>query len=203
MRAPTEYATLQAPVSDESRLTYGGDLTYDWNDDRQDGTWMYWQAVRQFGDDGEWTGVYTPGAWWSIDDGALGSLLAAPPSGIHPVFGPTSSYWWPLTDRLQDPAAVTTRLLDLPVALVRHGRTYGLGLTGGGQQLSWHLAYAAVRCGFLPWFGLELHQDRWETGVSLVGADVAAVVRDALIERYEREGTTPGRLERVRAWGRE
>lgn len=205
MRTPINYADLQVPVADESRITHWSTLPFDWNDDRMSYTWMFWQPTRQCGDDGEWTGVYTPGAWWSTEGDTLGPLVSEPPRGVHPPTGPVSSYWWPLMDgRLLEPAETAARLLDLPVALVRHGETYGLCLTGGGQTMSWHLAYAAIRCGFLPWDGLNLHSESWEHGIALVGAGRATVVWDALRERYTRpETASPDRLARMSGWGLE
>lgn len=203
MSSTDELATLRYPVTDDAQRVDWETLNPDWDGDGLDGTWMYWQPFRAFGDDGECTGVYSPGAWWETNDRRVVGLSEFAPSGVHPPTGPITMRWWPLTDGpVPQPEDVAARLQDLPVALVRVGQVTGLSLTGAGMDLGWHLAYAAILCGFLPWSGLRLHTGRWRSAVDLIGHGPAVVVRAALIERLERDGTWADALADVRAWGR-
>lgn len=71
------------------------------------------------------------------------------------VEGPGMSYWYPLprndysTGELRWMAEA---IVDLPLCLVYldHEGKYGLALTGGGMDLSWEIAEAYIRLGYLP-----------------------------------------------------
>lgn len=68
--------------------------------------------------------------------------------------GPMMNYSYPLPDLRRvgdDPAEAASRIRDLPLCVVvfRDG-SYALALTGGGMDLSWEIAEAFTRLGFLP-----------------------------------------------------
>jgi hypothetical protein len=101
--------------------------------------------------------------------------------------GPMMSFYWPLGRLLPlgDAARTASAMRDQSVCLVQVDETFGVALTGGGMDLSWHLAAAAVAAGFLPWAGLSL--DNWEYGIATVGEAWAKRVRLAVKYRLQAE----------------
>jgi len=69
--------------------------------------------------------------------------------------GPLMSSYWPC--QIDDLEAAAVLLKDLPLVPVQFsdGKT-GIALTGGGMDLSWEIARAYVRLGYLPPFDLRL-----------------------------------------------
>lgn len=69
--------------------------------------------------------------------------------------GPMMNTFWPLP-AVEDAEEMAEALVGLPVCLVNIGvgpedeDEWGLALTGGGMDLSWELAEAYMRCGYLP-----------------------------------------------------
>lgn len=100
--------------------------------------------------------------------------------------GPMMNFWWPLSSglrfRSEEDAAFELRHLN--VCLVRVDETYGVALTGGGMDLSWDLAAAAVALGYHPWSGLSISQggskSTWDYGVATIGEQHARRVRASL-----------------------
>jgi hypothetical protein len=67
---------------------------------------------------------------------------------------PVMNYHYPLPDttlRVGDEYAAAEAIRDLPLCLVRFGDgSLSLALTGGGMDLSWEIAEAFTRLGYLP-----------------------------------------------------
>ena len=75
--------------------------------------------------------------------------------------GPMIHYWWHLPEYRGNALTDCLKLVDLPVCIVENlseevsvEESYGLALTGGGMDLSWELAEAYMRLGYLPPFRL-------------------------------------------------
>jgi len=167
-------------------------IHYNWIDEVEDGepTWNFWEA---FGEDNRLvysseTGGVTqftkaeatrPLSYQPFEDGYDGEEVLPE--------GPMRSFYWPLGTLLSlgDEDRTASAMRDLSVCLVKVDDTYGIALTGGGMDLSWHLAAAAVAAGFLPWTGLSL--DNWEYGISTVGEAWAKRVRLAVKYRLQAE----------------
>jgi hypothetical protein len=65
--------------------------------------------------------------------------------------GPMMSYFYPLPERDSHDQSSAERIADLPLCIVtfEDGGT-ALALTGGGMDLSWEIAEAFMRLGYLP-----------------------------------------------------
>jgi hypothetical protein len=101
--------------------------------------------------------------------------------------GPMMSFYWPLGTSLplDDPARTASAMRGLSVCLVQVDEVYGVALTGGGMDLSWVLAAAAVSAGFLPW--QELSLDNWDYGCATAGETWAKRIRVAVKYRLQAE----------------
>lgn len=84
-----------------------------------------------------------------IDEGDWDRLFGASPaySGAE---GPAMSYLYPLDAVSQNPIEAAYRLRRLPLCVVERDDTWGLALTGGGQDLSWEIAAAYMLLDQLP-----------------------------------------------------
>jgi len=165
------------------------DWTNAWDEAEQESRYAFWEA---FGENNQLV--------YSSDSGAVTQFSKTEPTremtyqpyedgsydGEYPE-GPMMSAYWPLGTLLPlgDPARTASAMRDLSVCLVQVDEVYGVALTGGGMDLSWHLASAAVAAGFLPWAGLSL--DNWEYGISTVGSAWARRVRTAVKYRLAAE----------------
>lgn len=70
--------------------------------------------------------------------------------------GPMMNSLYPL--ELDDAEGAARAIVDLPLVVVTDGRgeVLGLALTGGGMDMSWDIAEAYMRLGYLPPVGLRL-----------------------------------------------
>lgn len=160
-----------------------------WDEEAQESRYAFWEA---FGETNQLV--------YASDSGAVTQFSKTEPTremshqpyedgsydGEYPD-GPMMSFYWPLGELLPlgDPARTASAMRDLSTCLVQVDEVYGIALTGGGMDLSWHLASAAVAAGFLPWSGLSL--DNWEYGLSTVGEAWAKRVRLAVKYRLQAE----------------
>jgi hypothetical protein len=77
--------------------------------------------------------------------------------------GPMMNSYWPLGQRV-DPQEAARDIRNLPLCVVEFGEAmqdrgapgYALALTGGGTDLSWEIAEAYIRLGYLPPVALGL-----------------------------------------------
>ena len=77
--------------------------------------------------------------------------------------GPMMNFYWPL-GRSVDPQEAARDIRRLPLCVVEFGEAmidrgapeYALALTGGGTDLSWEIAEAYIRLGYLPPVALDL-----------------------------------------------
>ena len=75
-------------------------------------------------------------------------------TGYQQAEGPMMNYWYPIgSDYVDDVEAWASAIVDLPLCAVVVDGVAGLALTGGGMNLSWEIAEAFIRCGFLPPLG--------------------------------------------------
>lgn len=106
--------------------------------------------------------------------------------------GPMMNFYWPLgVYPRHTPEEMAWLVRDFNVCIVRVGDEYGIALTGGGMDLSWHLAAAAVAVGYTPWRELSVSQgspeSTWRYGVSEIGRPWAQRVKLAIRYRIKTE----------------
>lgn len=175
---------LYWPCSDEPADFDWSDA---WDDSEQDTRYEFWETVP---DDDQL--IYSSGSGSALRFTKAGTLAAAQEhengyEGEAPE-GPLMNGYWPLTSgnlpNDWEPEQVAMRIRHLSVCLVLVDDQYGLALTGGGMDLRWNLAAAAIGAGFLPWSALRLHD--WSYGVSTVGLPWARRVRAAVRYRLQR-----------------
>ncbi len=102
----------------------------------------YKEATRQDDDD------LTPLDAHALSDDELWALERL---DVDSAEGPMMNYWYPCPVVEDDPEAAALAIGDLPLCVVEiDGEGWGLGLTGGGMDLSWEIAEAFCRLGQLP-----------------------------------------------------
>lgn len=82
-----------------------------------------------------------------IDEAEWNELFDEDPS-MYGVEGPRMSYFYPIDGELS--AADAVKLVDMSLCVVDYDGTWGLALTGGGMDMSWHIIAAFVALGMLP-----------------------------------------------------
>jgi hypothetical protein len=72
--------------------------------------------------------------------------------------GPMMNYFWPVVNDADGRSGAdwAVWLTDVPLCVVQLGDELGLGLTGGGMDLSWEIAQAYIALGYYPPTTLEL-----------------------------------------------
>jgi hypothetical protein len=126
--------------------------------------------------------------------------------GVEKPDGPMMNFYWPLGDSPRhDPVTMAWLVRDFNVCIVQVGDEYGIALTGGGMDLSWDLAAAAVAVGYAPWRQLRLSQgspeSTWDYGIHEVGRKWAKRVRNALRHRIRAEQFQLARqADEMKAW---
>jgi hypothetical protein len=190
---------LYFPTSEEAIL-------HRWDDHNEEGepTCTFWEAEKLEPRQG--VAVYASDSGWSRWS-LRGEELEGDyePKDLY-AEGPMMNYFWPLSSCLRDePEQAAIRLLGLPVVLAESDDVYGVALAGGGMDLTWSLAAAAVALGYYPWMGLPLSQgsakSTWEYGVSTVGEQHAKRVRAARRRRLQIAKAENAReLSRVGEW---
>lgn len=136
--------------------------------------------------------VYASSSGWSRVSRRTGNVLDEDyePVNLDTPGGPVSYTWWPMTTSLRhmDEFDAAVRLKDLNSCLILDNESlYGIGLTGGGMDMSWTIAASFIALGFFPPTGLRIWQgspsSTWQYGVSTVGEPWAKRVRAALRRR--------------------
>jgi hypothetical protein len=81
--------------------------------------------------------------------------------GVYGAEGPMMSWYWAIEDDADDfdenkLAEMAALIKDLPLCAIWLDGTLGVALTGGGMDLSWHIAEAFIRLGWFPPSSLTL-----------------------------------------------
>lgn len=66
--------------------------------------------------------------------------------------GPMMNYFYPLPSLREGIDAAALAIVDLPLCVVEVDGEQGLALTGGGMDLTWEIAEAHMRLGYVPPF---------------------------------------------------
>lgn len=155
------------------------DWTNVWDEETQDSRYEYWEATPD-----NRNIVYHSGSGTGLVFTSHGELAVRQPYELsfeeEAPEGPLMSGHWVLGEYLRsdlDVDLIAWRMRSLSVCLVKVDEQFGVALTGGGMNLSWHLAAGAIAAGYFPWPGLEL--DSWEWGLSTVGPVWAKRIRAA------------------------
>lgn len=142
-RVPTAEIHPQELYGDAIAVT---PVARDWGDDFNpnpdpDSGWTYYEAIRL--DDGRVTD----------GDGYIACSTADDDQAIEDRrTGPMMNYAYPLPGYRGDPDQDAREIVDLPLCIVRDAGEDAdyLALTGGGMDLSWEIAEAYMRLGYLP-----------------------------------------------------
>lgn len=190
-------------------------VDFDWdaqpqNEEYDQDSWAYWEHdvepnVRRLknvifdSELGQYVRVTAKGEVVDDDEHDLGQ-----PVMDGPTEGPMMNFYWPLGSYPRmSPMEMAWAVRHWNVCIVRVGDEYGIALTGGGMDLSWHLAAAAVAVGYAPWRQLPLGwgETDWEYGIATVGKMTAKRVRNALRYRLRTElGQVARSLRDVQGW---
>ncbi len=119
---------------------------YSWGDHIDE--WVPFEAVRCDG----CQRINTDGSEYCPACKALGKTVDLPTAE-----GPMMDYYYGLPGFGTDPETASRTIADLPLCLVHFPEldTWGLALTGGGMDLSWEIAEAYLRLGYVPPFHLS------------------------------------------------
>lgn len=140
------------------------------------------------------------------------------PEGVERPDGPMMNYIWPLDGDLADPVGIAAAIglsntalvwvndpSDFDPDLPQRDAYWGIGLVGGGMDLSWDVASAFVEAGYFPPDELTINQgspeSTWRYGVSQIGATAARKVKRALTVRLKNRALVlKYNLKAVGAW---
>lgn len=152
------------------------------------------------GDDDLFTGQPGEDTWpaWRCPNGECENF-GAELDPFETDGGPMMSYSYALPERDDFSETHAEKIADLPLCIVRDlvNDTYALALTGGGMDLSWEIAEAFMRLGFLPplaycdlprMAGMDIDERRrWVLAGCLRSCDVAVTQATYAAERLRRE----------------
>lgn len=125
----------------------------------------------------------------SIFHGKDRAGTAAAPYSPH---APHGEEFWPLSEKLPDPAAASHQLSDTGWMVAQVDGEYGLAMSvqvDTVEAMRWRMALAFTLLGFYPPLGAEFEGTAAEfrTGVDTVGERSARRVKRALIERLQHD----------------
>lgn len=177
--SPTvDIAALNAPVGTLSTISFADESYFyaepQFHEEDDDNEFLYIETTE---------GLYLPQAH--------GSFQLDEHTDIEEgLGGPMSDSFWVLeedregyVDR-EEIIGYAAKLASLNVAVVRVGNQVGLALTGAGMNLSWQMAAAHIRIGYLP--PSELHLADLRYGIQMLGEEEALAVAEARLADLER-----------------